>query len=301
MSEVVEGEVMEEATGGELALRRSQAGGLPRIRFQMDEIVEAMKELDRFKSSVMRDGVDYGTIPGVPKPSLFKPGAERLMHAFGFGSTVELIRFTEDWEGPLFSYTYRAGVGPMMDGVLAPIAWCEGSANNREIKYRYRALPDFKATDEQKATAVKSEERTAKNGKSYMMLTVENENPADLINTLQKMAQKRAIVGAVLLATGTSDFFTQDVEDSPPDLPKDDKPTKPKPIRTPMTDPDEPGEVVMPWGKKHKDQTLNEILDEDPQYLKWLKKALAEKEESGELPDDQIALKSAVDLIVESM
>jgi len=32
-------------------------------------------------------------------------------------------------------------------------------------------------------------------------------------NTLMKMAQKRAFVGATLLATGASEFFTQDIED----------------------------------------------------------------------------------------
>lgn len=34
-----------------------------------------------------------------------------------------------------------------------------------------------------------------------------------ILNTLQKMAQKRALVGAVLSATGSSEIFTQDMED----------------------------------------------------------------------------------------
>ena len=45
------------------------------------------------------------------------------------------------------------------------------------------------------------------------MERVENPDVIGLQNTIQKMAQKRAIVGAVLLATGASEFFTQDVED----------------------------------------------------------------------------------------
>ena len=32
-------------------------------------------------------------------------------------------------------------------------------------------------------------------------------------NTIMKIAQKRAFVGAMLLATGASEFFTQDIED----------------------------------------------------------------------------------------
>jgi hypothetical protein len=32
-------------------------------------------------------------------------------------------------------------------------------------------------------------------------------------NTIMKMAQKRAFVGAILIATGASEYFTQDIED----------------------------------------------------------------------------------------
>lgn len=54
-------------------------------------------------------------------------------------------------------------------------------------------------------------------------------------NTLMKMAQKRSFVGAMLLATGASEFFTQDVEDM--ELPSDAVYTeftevKPKPEKT---------------------------------------------------------------------
>ena len=45
-----------------------------------------------------------------------------------------------------------------------------------------------------------------------------NQDVADLINTIQKMAQKRALVAATLIATSASEFFTQDVEDNQTDL-----------------------------------------------------------------------------------
>src|SRR5436305_40562 len=38
---------------------------------------------------------------------------------------------------------------------------------------------------------------------------------ADQVNTIQKMAQKRSLVAAVLIAVNASEFFTQDVEDMP--------------------------------------------------------------------------------------
>lgn len=47
-------------------------------------------------------------------------------------------------------------------------------------------------------------------GKTYR---IPNYDTPDLVNTIQKMAQKRALVGAVLVATNASAWFTQDVED----------------------------------------------------------------------------------------
>lgn len=46
-----------------------------------------------------------------------------------------------------------------------------------------------------------------------MMFRVPNPDMADLVNNLQKMAQKRAFVAATLIAVNASEFFTQDLED----------------------------------------------------------------------------------------
>jgi hypothetical protein len=43
---------------------------------------------------------------------------------------------------------------------------------------------------------------------------ISNPDAADLVNTIQKMAQKRALIAATLIAVSASEFFTQDVEDS---------------------------------------------------------------------------------------
>lgn len=42
---------------------------------------------------------------------------------------------------------------------------------------------------------------------------IKNPDVVGLKNTIMKMAQKRAFVGAILLATGASEWFTQDIED----------------------------------------------------------------------------------------
>jgi len=43
---------------------------------------------------------------------------------------------------------------------------------------------------------------------------IPNPDGADVVNTVQKMAQKRALVAATLIATSASEFFTQDLEDT---------------------------------------------------------------------------------------
>lgn len=45
---------------------------------------------------------------------------------------------------------------------------------------------------------------------------IPNPDCADVVNTCQKMAQKRALVAAVLIVTNCSDAFTQDLEDTEP-------------------------------------------------------------------------------------
>lgn len=40
-----------------------------------------------------------------------------------------------------------------------------------------------------------------------------NEDMPDIINTVQKIAQKRALVGTVIIATNASEYFTQDLDD----------------------------------------------------------------------------------------
>jgi hypothetical protein len=75
-----------------------------------------------------------------------------------------------------------------------------------------QCLPGGKATQEEKANG-RLETRTGRNGRQYQVYIVKNPDPADVVNTIDKMAQKRALVAAVLIAVNASELFTQDVED----------------------------------------------------------------------------------------
>lgn len=70
------------------------------------------------------------------------------------------------------------------------------------------------------ATRARHVERDTKNGKKWgweidaTLYRIPNDQFADIINTCQKMGQKRAYVAATLSATGASQYFTQDLEDT---------------------------------------------------------------------------------------
>jgi hypothetical protein len=168
---------------------QSQYSGsnLPVTQSDFDALSNQRKMLKTFTASQLTKDVDYGIIKGTPKNSLYKPGAEKLLRLFGLGARFSQTDKEVDRRENYASYTYKCEVYHLKSGQV--IAECEGVCTSHEKKYKTRKEWD--------------------NGKS----TVINTPIADIQNTLMKMAQKRAMVGATILAVGASDFFTQDLED----------------------------------------------------------------------------------------
>lgn len=211
-----------------------QQGGFISPAADITTALRRYQAVKDFIKGVLREGVDFGIIPGSDKPTLLKPGAEKMCAFFGFEVVPDLVDKVEDWTGkdhdgePFFYYRY--GVSLYRDGRL--VARGEGSANSWETKYRYRqgerACPSCG-----KAAIIKGKVEygggwvcfTKKGGcgakypdgdtriESQQVGRIKNPDPADLVNTLQKMSQKRGLVAPVLIATNTSEYFTQDMED----------------------------------------------------------------------------------------
>lgn len=194
----------------------------------LQQAQEQYNALVEFTRSVLKDGLDYGKVPGVSKPSLLKPGAEKLASLYRLRPSFELVTCREDWDSGFFYYHYRCKL--TRDGEFMGEA--EGSCNTKEKKYRYRNAERV-CPNCGKPTIIKGK---ADYGGGYICFAkkggcgakfkdgapeieaqevgqVENPDIYDAVNTVQKMAQKRALVAAVLITTGASEFFTQDVED----------------------------------------------------------------------------------------
>lgn len=226
---------MSEETG--LAI---QDTSLATLGMSVDAFESHLKEFNKFISSQLRPDHDYGVIPGTDKPSLYKPGAEKMLKLFGFKSQMQLIESTTDFEKGLIVYTYKCKVGKYSEsGTFFPFAECEANCHNQEVKYKYRWV------DEKK---------------------VLNPEPMEVMNTIQKMAQKRAFVGAVLLACGASEYYTQDLEDmSRGDTGGSGNRSKGEAKKDTRISPD----AVVGMGKKHPDKTWREVIAIDMSFIDW--------------------------------
>jgi hypothetical protein len=253
-AEVIEGQakVINEEPAEERALaivperQAHLSSGLGAIAAMSDEafdrnlalLTKAKVRAAQMQKALLTEGVDYGTVPGIPRPFLHKPGAETFEKAYGFATSYEIERKVGDGiKTPEVEYIVHAKVhlgdtdGPIVaEGV--------GSCNTHETKYRYRSAkrtcPDCNGEGLVKGKAdgkLKGKwwcppnnggcghtfEPSSEKGQAIeaqVVGQVENENPWDLANTMLKMARKRAGVDGILTATGTSGLFTQD-DDSP--------------------------------------------------------------------------------------
>jgi hypothetical protein len=98
----------------------------------------------------------------------------------------------------------------------AIVARGEGMASTRETKYaaQKRWLFESKLPEGVNKDDLEMETRTSrKTGKPYDVYLLETtSNPADHYNTVLKMAEKRALVGAATKLPLVSELFTQDLE-----------------------------------------------------------------------------------------
>ncbi|WP_345948678.1 hypothetical protein ABDD95_17700 [Mucilaginibacter sp. PAMB04274] len=182
------------------------------MQSSITHMAQMRNALIAFTKEVLVKDQDYGVVPGVQKPTLLKPGAEKLMNLYGLSVEFECTDKVLDIQSKFIAYTYKA-TAKNRDGRI--VTQCEGSVNSFEPKYRYVWLEKAKpvqATQDKLKAEGNGKFRKGATGWSWVERT-ENPDLLGLQNTMQKMAQKRAFVGAILLATNASEFFTQDVED----------------------------------------------------------------------------------------
>jgi len=148
-----------------IVVQQSEEMSVEQLQSQVVKVQQVMK-------AVMKDGHHYGKIPGCgPKPTLLKPGAEKLGFTFRLAPTFEIETSMHN-EGHR-EYMVTCTLTHINTGSI----WGSGVGCCSTLEKKYR-----------------------------------NVTPADVYNTVLKIAKKRAHVDAVLTSLSVSDIFTQDLE-----------------------------------------------------------------------------------------
>lgn len=171
------------------------------------EVVAHAKTVQQVMHAVMKPNVHYGAIPGAgDKPTLLKSGAEVLCMTFRIADRYEVTDLSRDG-----SIRYRVNCVGEHQTSGATLGSGLGECSSDEEKYRWRkavCVEEFEATPETHRRL----KFGRKQGGHYTVQQVRTE-PADLANTVLKMACKRAKIAMVLNVTAASDMFSQDMED----------------------------------------------------------------------------------------
>lgn len=166
---------------------------------QRQAIVELMQK-------VMKKDIDYGIIPGTDKPTLYKPGSEKILSMFNLSATPTV----EDIGTPdTFRYRVHVLIKHIPSGM--ELGTGIGEASSAESKYQWRAVV---CNEEWDATPEDRRRTKWKKGTQgpYSIRQVRAE-AEDVANTILKMSKKRGQIDAVLTATAASEVFAQDLED----------------------------------------------------------------------------------------
>lgn len=168
------------------------------------EMIARHKELGQLVNEALQDGTDYGKIPGTGKPTLLKPGAERLCIAFGLEARYTVETAEVDHDRPV---EWRKSKKKWRNAHRGDkeFTWVEEVGASVGL-YRYVVRCDLlhRGTGEIVGSGL---------GSCSSMESKYVDRPRDCENTVLKMGQKRALIAAVLNTLGLSDRFTQDVED----------------------------------------------------------------------------------------
>lgn len=197
-----------EETGTALAPIARGAIGLLKPIANVGAMLQAQNEVRAFITELLVEGRDYAVVPGTdrdprkpPKPSLHKPGAEKVALAFGLSAefTVEEKEIDHTGEYPWVKRRWEWGER------RGEKVWSEEKGVAYGL-YRFVVRCDLRHRESGIVVA-------SCIGVCSTMESKYCDRPRDCENTALKMAQKRAFVGATLIAAGLSDEFTQDIED----------------------------------------------------------------------------------------
>ncbi len=176
----------------------------------VNDVKTHIQAIQTVMKDVMIRGTHYDTIEGCgDKTVLLKPGAEKILSTFQLGTEI----MTEDL-GDGYDYRYRIKIRGFHIPTGQTIGYGVGEASTSEKKYAWRVAvceAEFDATPENRRQIHWKKKWRSEEAESVKQV---RQNPADIANTVLKMAKKRAMIDLCLTATACSDIFEQDLDES---------------------------------------------------------------------------------------
>ena len=188
---------------------------------------QRLAEINEIRKTLLVENLHYGVIPGSSKPVLLKPGAELFMTLYGLTPT-----FHEEIEGVGIDRRITV-TAEIKNSQGQGVGHGYGFASTLEDKFKWK-----KAGKEDYDAAPPEERRLVRTRRETLYFV--RQNPDNVLNTVLKMARKRAMIDAVLTHFALSGYFTQDLEDDvipvptmaaalPNETPKETAPPLPNP------------------------------------------------------------------------
>lgn len=198
----------------ETSLEKSQTSVMT-----VKSVLQQVELIQELLNSVMKENEHFGVIQGCGnKPCLLKAGAEKICFTFRLSPSFEI----QEKEYPNYHREYRVvtTLRHIESGNI--VGSGVGVGSTLESKWRFRndtqdtGQPIPQDYRQNKGKYKEQGLGAVKFGDSWKWCSIkklEHDNPADMYNTVLKMAKKRSQVDAVLTATACSDIFAQDLEE----------------------------------------------------------------------------------------
>ena len=191
------------------------------------DIKAQVQLIQQVRAAVMQKDIHYGVIPGTQKPTLYKPGSEKILSTFriaAYPKEIEDLSTSDE-----IRYRVKVHGINQFSNVLVGVGIGECSSDEEKYKWRKPVCDqEYNETPEDRRRTV-----WKKSGQGPYQLKQVRTHPADVANTILKMAKKRAQIDMTLTATAASDVFDQDLEDLPEGMAQEVADKKP-PLKEPQ-------------------------------------------------------------------
>lgn len=185
----------------------SQRASLQVTPQSIQETVQSIALLQGMVKEVLVRGIDYGRIPGTPQDSLWDPGASQIIGSFHCYCGQRRIIKLEDSEEKI---VVCLEVPVISRNLQIEVASGIGASSTLETKYKYRWVsnPQEWAYNDEAIKTFRTK-KGREEGREVILYRIPNPEHSELLNTIVKMASKRAEVDAAESLPGVSSVLRQ--------------------------------------------------------------------------------------------